>query len=101
MTSHKTQQRFGVLTASAIFFALAVALPNPISAHTFKVIHTFTGGRGGAVPYAGVVVDHAGNLYGTTAAGGDGSGKDRLVAGGHCAPAADRGWMTGYSYLTR
>ncbi len=35
------------------------------------VLHSFTGGSDGAYPYGGVVGDSAGNLYGTTTAGGD------------------------------
>ena len=35
------------------------------------VLYTFTGGTGGASPYAGVMRDQAGNLYGTTSSGGD------------------------------
>jgi uncharacterized repeat protein (TIGR03803 family) len=35
------------------------------------ILHTFTGGADGAGPAAGVIVDKAGNLYGTTAFGGD------------------------------
>ena len=38
------------------------------------VVYTFTGGADGGVPYAGVIRDSAGNLYGTTTAGGT-SGK--------------------------
>jgi uncharacterized repeat protein (TIGR03803 family) len=36
------------------------------------VLHNFTGGAGGRYPYAGVVQDSAGNLYGTTYEGGKG-----------------------------
>jgi len=36
-----------------------------------KPLHTFTGGSDGAVPGGGVILDSAGNLYGTTLAGGD------------------------------
>ena len=34
------------------------------------VLYTFTGGADGADPYAGVIRDSAGNLYGTTFEGG-------------------------------
>lgn len=34
------------------------------------VLHSFTGGTDGSYPYAGVILDSAGNLYGTTTAGG-------------------------------
>jgi uncharacterized repeat protein (TIGR03803 family) len=36
------------------------------------VLYTFTGGADGATPEGGVVLDAAGNLYGTTAGGGSG-----------------------------
>jgi uncharacterized repeat protein (TIGR03803 family) len=37
---------------------------------TYTVLHSFTGGAGGAYPAAGLVRDAAGNLYGTTNQGG-------------------------------
>jgi uncharacterized repeat protein (TIGR03803 family) len=39
---------------------------------TESVLYSFTGGGDGKNPFGGVVIDRAGNLYGTTAAGGFG-----------------------------
>jgi uncharacterized repeat protein (TIGR03803 family) len=38
------------------------------------VLHSFTGGEGGAYPYDGLIEDQAGNLYGTALKGGSGTG---------------------------
>src|ERR1039457_1079512 len=47
----------------------------PASGHWQEsVLHRFTGGAGGAVPYAGVTMDSAGNLYGATLDGGAAGG---------------------------
>jgi uncharacterized repeat protein (TIGR03803 family) len=40
------------------------------TAGNLTVLHSFTGGTDGGFPYAGVIRDSAGNLYGTTFAGG-------------------------------
>jgi uncharacterized repeat protein (TIGR03803 family) len=60
--------------ALAIAFALTLAAA-PAQAQTYKVIYNFTGGADGAGPAAGLTIDKAGNLYGTTSSGG-GSGLD-------------------------
>ncbi len=44
---------------------------NPPPAPTYSVVHAFIGGAEGKNPYDGVIGDVAGNLYGTTWAGGD------------------------------
>jgi uncharacterized repeat protein (TIGR03803 family) len=41
---------------------------------TYRVIHTFTGQQDGGIPLAGLSMDTAGNLFGTTSVGGNGSG---------------------------
>ena len=63
-----------VAAATKLLFAFALALvliASPCAqAETFKVVHDFTGGRDGANPVNGFVVDAAGNLYGTASSGG-------------------------------
>ncbi len=51
---------------SAIFFLFAVSL----SAQTYHILYTFTGGLDGNTPAGGVTMDAAGNLYGVAANGG-------------------------------
>jgi uncharacterized repeat protein (TIGR03803 family) len=56
---------------AVLTFALALTLaPQSASAQTYKVLYNFTGQSDGASPEAGVTLDAAGNLYGTTYAGG-------------------------------
>jgi len=46
-----------------------------------SVLYSFTGGADGALPYAGVIVDGQGNLYGTTVRGGDTTCSEPLGCG--------------------
>jgi hypothetical protein len=58
---------------SITFLILLVPLASlPARAQTYAVLHNFTGGLDGASPQAGLAIDAAGNLYGTTWAGGNG-----------------------------
>jgi uncharacterized repeat protein (TIGR03803 family) len=55
------------------FAVVAVVLSLALGAWAqpkYKVLYDFKGGTDGAVPFDGVTIDQAGNLYGTTAFGG-------------------------------
>jgi uncharacterized repeat protein (TIGR03803 family) len=53
-------------------YIVGMAYP-PSPPPTFSVLHTFTGGAEGGQPWAGMIMDATGNLYGTAGAGGTGS----------------------------
>jgi uncharacterized repeat protein (TIGR03803 family) len=70
---------------------------------TFRIIHNFTGGKDGATPFAGLIIDGSGNLYGTTNQGGRGSCPPQNVGCGtvfEMTPSAS-GWIfkTLYAFL--
>jgi uncharacterized repeat protein (TIGR03803 family) len=51
--------------------AVLVVVPCPLAhAQNFQVLYTFGGTPDGAAPYAGVITDRQGNIYGTTWIGG-------------------------------
>jgi len=56
--------------ALAVLFALLLMGARPARAQTETVLHSFTSNEDGAQPYAGLVRDAKGNLYGTTLNGG-------------------------------
>jgi uncharacterized repeat protein (TIGR03803 family) len=60
--------------ATGIVLVLILGITQPAPAQTYTVIHNFSGGGDGANPYAGLTMDAAGNLYGTTLNGGAGYG---------------------------
>ncbi|MGC2110182.1 MAG: choice-of-anchor tandem repeat GloVer-containing protein [Candidatus Korobacteraceae bacterium] len=70
-----SRQIFAAIARATIFPVMAalvsaIVLAPAAQAQTYSVLHTFTGGQDGAHSDAGVTVDAAGNLYGTTALGG-------------------------------
>ena len=60
---------YGDYTGCGTVFKL---MPNSDGTWTETVLHRFHGDKDGAVPFAGLVFDTAGNLYGTTTQGGGG-----------------------------
>jgi len=71
--------RFNIRTSFNLHRCVALALAGvaPLllagtfsSAQTFTVLHSFTGGADGGSPYASLLRDAKGNLYGTASAGG-------------------------------
>ena len=58
------------VAALAILFALPLVANPWAQAQTYRVLYNFTDGADGAVPSAGLLIDRAGNLYGTAAYGG-------------------------------
>ena len=52
-------------------FLVVLVLAALAPAQTFTTLYNFTGGSDGWGPYAGVIQDSAGNLYGSTSLGGD------------------------------
>jgi uncharacterized repeat protein (TIGR03803 family) len=55
---------------AAAFFVLVLAMGAITHAQTSTVLHSFTNSPDGAFPFAGLVMDTAGNLYSTTFNGG-------------------------------
>lgn len=68
--SSKKESNRNYFTLLATLLALALALVPVASAQTFKVLHEFNGTSDGALPEAALFRDAAGNLFGTTFAGG-------------------------------
>jgi uncharacterized repeat protein (TIGR03803 family) len=76
----------------AVFAAILMFAGSAIAAgSTERVLYRFKGGSDGSAPFAGLIADTAGNLYGTTADGGAGcQGGCGTVF--ELSPAAGGGW---------
>jgi uncharacterized repeat protein (TIGR03803 family) len=61
------------MVALATMLALSILATQAAQGQTFTVLYAFGKGTDGGTPYAGLVRDSAGNLYGTTFGGGSGS----------------------------
>jgi uncharacterized repeat protein (TIGR03803 family) len=74
-------------------FMLTVVVLQAAQAQSFVALHEFTGGQDGLAPVAGLAMDKAGNLYGTTQGGG-GGGHGTVFKMTHKAG----GWLFGPLY---
>ena len=83
-------KKFLGAASAALMVVIAVTLalaPAARAASKYKVLHAFHGGDG-SDPYGGLILDAAGNLYGTTGGGG----ADNLGTVFKLAPNADGSW---------
>ncbi len=64
------QQAASAALSLAVVLVLAIGTAQSAQAQTFKVLYNFTGSADGQAPFGSLVRDTAGNLYGTTEAGG-------------------------------
>jgi uncharacterized repeat protein (TIGR03803 family) len=84
-----TTERGGLYEYGTVF----KLTPNSAERFTESVLHSFTGGKDGGLPFAGLIFDQ-GNLYGTTLEGG----RLRFCGGSGCgvvfklAPNSKGGW---------
>lgn len=75
MKSNRANREFNRVALRIVIHALAImsccySTLQRVQAQTESVLYSFTGGIDGAQPYAGLVRDHQGNVYGTTVYGG-------------------------------
>jgi hypothetical protein len=61
--------RAGIIALTSVL-TLVVIATEAAQAQTYTVLYKFTGGSDGYGPAAGLIMDPAGNLYGTTEYGG-------------------------------
>jgi uncharacterized repeat protein (TIGR03803 family) len=67
----QSPSRAHVVLAITLVLLLCAAATTAAQAQTYTVLYKFTGQADGGQPYSSVILDKAGNLYGTTNIGGD------------------------------
>jgi uncharacterized repeat protein (TIGR03803 family) len=67
---------YGFVAVCTLAGGLSIATVNAASGFSEKVLYAFQGGSDGAGPWGGLIPDNTGKLYGTTIAGGGGTGCD-------------------------
>ena len=55
----------------ALLLGFTTVVPQMARAQSYSVLYNFTGGADGGQPWSNLMMDAAGNLYGTTTIGGD------------------------------
>jgi uncharacterized repeat protein (TIGR03803 family) len=99
MKCNRGSERVIVALMATVILALGLA-PGAWAQSKYKTLHRFTRGADGAYPTAGPLFDQAGNLYGTTAYGGNQSG----CASGTCGvvfkltASSNGGWKESVLY---
>jgi uncharacterized repeat protein (TIGR03803 family) len=63
-----------VAMAIGVVLVLTAGIAESAGPPNYSVVYNFTGGADGANPWAGLTIDAAGNIYGTTLNGGSASG---------------------------
>ena len=75
VTMDRSGNLFGTTVSGGAYNAGTVFELSPSgSGYVQRVLYSFTGGSDGGNPYAGLIFDSAGNLYGASASNGAGSG---------------------------
>jgi uncharacterized repeat protein (TIGR03803 family) len=64
------KRRLGKTAAAFLLLVLARGAATQAQAQTFTILYSFTNSPDGANPFAGLLMDASGNLYGTTEGGG-------------------------------